>query len=382
MKKILPALLIALLALFLRVFMAFNSPIDADEPVYVTAAAQLNQAMRQGDWNRILDSTFNTEHPQFYKLVYATALLEGQPLPGLSITAIGHGPDYVSYWPKLLMLRDISALLGAAAVFLLSLVSPLAGLFLAVDTLAIEYTSQVYLEALPAFTCMVALLAALKAADAFRDQPARRRKWIGWLVLSALALGMTAASKYMYAVVGIAIAIAVILRLWKHKLPALLGLAAWGVLSLAFFFLLDPVLWHAPLARLSASVQYSFSYEVGAHVTQVGYPWWQPIWWLLLPVTQQPAGTFFLPENGFFALADSLIFVLALVGLPRIFLKNKPFFIWLVVGMAFLLLWGTKWPQYMLLVLAPWCLAAGYGLEFLIEKFALLTHQSRPQSTG
>ena len=147
---------------------------------------------------------------------------------------------------------------GAAAVFLLSLVHPLAGLFLAIDTLGIKYTSVIYLDALPTFAGLAALLAALKALELYQKQTGRR--WAVWLVLSALALGITAASKYIYAVVGIAIIAAIILRGWKQKLPVLLGLAAWGVLSLVFFFVLDPVLWtRAPRGRTSRSTLISIT---------------------------------------------------------------------------------------------------------------------------
>ena len=107
---------------------------------------------------------------------------------------------------------------------------------------------------------------------------------------------MSVASKYVYGVVGIAIVIAVIVQGWKQKIPILLGLAGWGVLSLAFFFLLDPVLWHAPLTRLAASWQYNFNYSAGVHVRDVGYPFWQPLKWLMLSIPQQsgsPTAFFF-----------------------------------------------------------------------------------------
>jgi hypothetical protein len=65
----------------------------------------------------------------------------------------------------------------------------------------------------------------------------------------------------------------------------------------------------------------------------------------------------------YFVLADSLIFILGLVGLPALFKKNMPMFCWLLVGMIFLLLWRTKWPQYVMLVLPAFCLSAAYGFE-------------------
>jgi hypothetical protein len=378
-KKTTWAFLISFLALFLRLYLAYNGPIEFDEPLYATAAIQYNQAMRQGDWNQILDSTYVIEHPQFYKLVYAVGLLPGKSI--LSIDPIQAGNDLQSsaYWHKLLTLRMISSFLGAAAVFLISLIHPLAGLFLALNTFAIKYTSVIYLEALPALTSLAAVMAALKSLEAYQNNTGSRRRWAGWLVLSSLAMGMSTASKYVYGVVGIVIVIAVIIHLWHQKIPALLGLAGWGFLSLAFFFMLDPVLWHSPLGRLAESIQFNLNYSGGQHVREVGYPFWQPIKWLMLSIPQQPTNplAFFINKGDFFVPADSLIFILALVGLPAFYLRNKPMFIWLVVGLTFLLLWGTKWPQYILLVLAPFCLSAAYGFDFIRSNFLQLKSRIR-----
>ncbi len=371
MKKIYQALLIALLAFFLRAYLAYTGPIEYDEPIYTKNMVELNLALRQGNWNQILDSTTNYESPQFYKLIYAAGLLTSKPL--LNPAPFDWGVEFKSipYWPKLLSMRLISAFFGAAAVFLLSLVHPLAGLFLAIDTLGIKYTSVIYLDALPAFASLAAFLSALKALELYQKQA---RRWKMWLVLSALGLGMTAAAKYMYAVAGFAIIAAIILRGWKQKLPVLLGLAAWGLLSVVFFFVLDPVLWHAPAARLSDSIQFNMNYSVGAHVAEVGYPFWQPIQWLLLSIPHQPnqPPAFFYDAGSFFILADSVTFFLAVIGLPALYRKNKPMLLWLVIGIAFLLLWGTKWPQYTLMILAPWCVSAACGFDFLLSRVSIV----------
>jgi len=364
MKRIHQALLIALLAFFLRFYLAYTGPIEYDEPAYTANVINLNLGLRQGNWNQILDSTDIFEHPQFFKLVYAAGLLTSKSIQKIVPFQLGELRS-VPYWPQIFSLRLVSVFFGAAAVFLLSLVHPLAGLFLAIDTLAIKYTSVVYLDALPAFACLAAFLAALKALEKYQKHAGR---WAVWLALSALALGMTAASKYMYAVPGIAIAAAVIWQGWKRKLPVLLGLAAWGLLSLAFFFVLDPALWHAPLVRLGESISFNVYYSRGPHVMEVGYPFWQPIRWLLLPIPQQPTQpevAFFVNPGNYFILADSLIFALAVVGLPAFFRQNKPMFLWLFTGLAFLLVWGTKWPQYTLLILAPFCLSAASGFDFI-----------------
>jgi hypothetical protein len=370
MKRTTLALFISILALFFRTYVAYHGPIEPDESVYITAASQYNLAARQGDWKQILDSTYNFEHPQFYKLVYAVGLIAGKPILNTASIHGGNDIQTIAYWHHLFVLRMISVVFGAATVFLVSLINPLAGLFLAIDTYAIKYTSVIYLEALPAFTSLAALMAALKSLKAYQISSRNRKVWIGWLVLSSLLLGMAAASKYIYSLVGIVIIISIIIQGWKHKSVSLIGLACWGLLTLAFFFIFDPILWHNPLSELVKSVNFNFNYSVGQDVKEAGYPFWQPIKWLMISIPQYaitPAA-FFLNKGDYFISADSFIFILALVGLLDIFKENKPMFIWLVVGLVFLLLWNTKWPQYILLILVPFCISAAYGFNFLHKR--------------
>ncbi len=367
MKKTILALLISILALILRMHVAYYGPLEPDEFDYASAAAQYNLAARHGDWKQIIDLSYNIEHPIFYKLVYAAGLIGGKPIPDTSSMITGNVIQSVPYWHHLFILRIISVLFGTATVFLISLISPLAGLFLAIDTYAIKYTSVIYLEALPAFTSLAALLAAHKARSGYQNDPKNRKVWIGWLVLSSLLLGMTAASKYMYALVGLVIIIDILRQGWKHQRATLLGLAGWGLLAAAFFFLFDPILWNSPLNQLIKSVNFNANYSVSQYVTRFGYPFWQPIKWLMISIPQYSNNhtAFFFNKGDFFISVDSLIFILALAGLPDLFKRNKPMFIWLVVGLTFLLVWATKWPQYILLVLVPFCISASYGVNFI-----------------
>ena len=362
--------MISLLALFLRVYMALYGPFEYDERDYFGVGVQYNLAMRSGDWNQILNSSSNTEHPQFYKLVYATGLLAFNPVNDIAPMRASDPLNANPYWPKLFSLRLISVFFGTATVFVLSMIHPLAGLFLAVDTLEIKYTSVIYLEALPQLLCLLSMLGAMKALEVYQGGAAEgtRRMWLKWLLLSALAMGMTLASKYIYGAVMIAIGIAALWRGWKQRGPVLLGLAGWGILCAVFFVLFDPVLWNGLATRLSESFQFSFNYQNSSYISEIGYPVWQPFYWLMQSIPQYPTSPnppYFMNKADFFVLADPLIFILALAGLPSLFKKNKPMFWWLLVGIVFLLLWNTKWPQYMLLVLPAFCLSAGYGFEFL-----------------
>jgi 4-amino-4-deoxy-L-arabinose transferase-like glycosyltransferase len=368
------AILFSLLALGLRLNLAFHGPMEWDESVYTESASRLSQAIRSADWGAVLDSSDNIEHPQWSKLVYAVALLPYHPIAVPVSFHAGDALDSITYWPKLLTLRLISVVFGVAAVFLLSLVNPLAGLFLAVQTMAVKYTSVIYLDSLPAFASLAAFLSAGKALDLFLDPTRARgaRTWLKWLILSAAGMGMAVASKYMYGAVAAAIGLVGLARAWRSKRQALVGLLGWGALCLFFFFLFDPILWHAPLQRLQESIQFNLNYAAGQHVTvDTRYPFWQPLYWLMLSIPQHSThlSPFFQEAGNYPIVLDSLIFLCGLVGLPALFQKNKTWLVWLGIGFVFLLLWNTKWPQYVLLVLPPFCMAAASGVEFFIQQF-------------
>ncbi|MFN2226915.1 MAG: transcriptional regulator, partial [Anaerolineae bacterium] len=136
---------IVLLALLLRAWAVMRLPLDFDEPTYLEAASDYAAALRAGDWRAIVDYEGNREHPALVKLLY-----------GLVVLALGEeGGTLVAG----LVCRALSAILGTLAVLVLALFDPLAGGLLAVHTLAVKYTSQVYLEALPHLASLAAVLA-------------------------------------------------------------------------------------------------------------------------------------------------------------------------------------------------------------------------------
>ncbi len=138
----------------------------------------------------------------------------------------------------------------------------------------------------------------------------------------------------------------------------LLGLLLWGGIALASFFMADPFLWRNPIARLKESLLFNVQYSQSQHVTEAGYPFWQPLTWILMAVPWHP--TVFLP---FF---DLFIALFTVAGLRRTW-KKKPLFIyWLAIGMLFLFLWRTKWPQYILIITAPLAFTAAEGMKAVI----------------
>src|SRR5512143_1082666 len=163
-QYLLAVILIAILAGALRLYAVQRLNVDYDEPVYLSAAVEYSRAMRLGDFKMLAWSEHTYEHPALQKILYGVALLT-QPvlerlpdndLPRLAAIA----STEAGRWN--IAARHLSVVSGTLAVLALACINPLAGLFLAVDTLSVKYTSEVYLEALPLLTGLLCALAYLK----------------------------------------------------------------------------------------------------------------------------------------------------------------------------------------------------------------------------
>ena len=388
MRRLLAVLLILLVAVAWREAAARRLRTDFDEPVYLTAGVRYADALRDGDLARLANDDFHYEHPGLMKLVYAAALLPfgeaavaAPPLPELTEMA-----DLPPPLPAMVSAaRHAAMLFSLLTVLLLAVVSPVAGALLAVHTYAIKYTTQIYLEALPmlmATVCVLAYVRALGSAgaqggggagDTERAPVSRRLSSPAlWLALSAIALGLTAAGKYIYCVAGLAVAVDWVWRLGKRAGAQWRGgagekegspapLLTWGALSLLVFYAANPNLWPDPLGRLGASLAFHAAYPSSAIVANVGYPWWQPFVWLLRPM---PA----LWHPGLFPITlDWLTTLLGVAGSGRMWRRwggrGRVVVLWWAVGLVILLLWPTKWPQYSLIITVPLCLCAAEVLR-------------------
>ena len=365
-QKIFLAVLISILALALRVNLAVNGPVEYDEPVYVDAALLYANGVRSGTPGIILSSDYNIEHPPLNKLAYA-AVLGTPPEGGISMpfdTAITELPGF----RKLLNMRLVSVFFGCLAVFVLSLINPWAGLFLAIHTFAVKYTSIIYLEALPLF------LSLLSVFMFYRHLSAKTRNTFmekNWWIISAIAFGTAVASKYLYAVAGAAIVIYYGCLLLSKKEKDWKFLFAWGGIAILVFFIADPVLWSNPIQGLSRSIGFHFNYSSDDAVVNIkNYPVYQPLFWLLLSIPQHDLHLmpFFVHVNNFWITLDSLILIPALAGVWRLFKKYPLYFIWLVLSLIALLTWKVKWPQYIMLIIVPYCLSAGVGIEWIMQQ--------------
>lgn len=362
--RIVCVLAIIVLATGLRGYAANNLLIDGDEPVYINAAVAYAGFIRSGQWGEILWYDKNVEHPLFNKLVYGVMLLSKPQLKAM------WPKDFPKYTPIAqaegrpwgMVGRWTSATFGILAVLVLSLLNPLAGLFLAVHTIAVRYTGSMLLEALPFFTSLLAAVFYLRWFEGLKSTERSKRHWI-WLVLSAASLGATAASKYTFSVAGIAIGLHWLVFAFREKrlMRTAPWMVLWGLVAGGCFFVLDPYLWPDPVYRLYHSLTFHANYSQRDFVRSFNYPFWQALVWLTstYPAKHPDYAAAFLIGM------DPVIFVLGLIGLPRMWLRRPLFAIWLLVGIAVLFVWPTKWPQYTMIVLAPLCLAAGEGVGWI-----------------
>jgi ABC-type sugar transport system permease subunit len=348
---ILAVLIVIAIGFGLRARAVNTLPIDYDEDDYLRAGQEYAHLIRTSNWSGFLETNYRPEHPPLAKIVIGLSILSAPEKPITPEAATSAGPN--NYLPRDLVkpARTFNAILGAVTVFILTLINPLAGLFLAVHTFTIKYVSQIMLEALPAFTSLIAAISYLKAKQSKRSGMNR------WLILSAVTLGLTAASKYLYCVVGIAILVDWVLGAKEqNSLKESLGTATlWGMLAIAVFFIFDPYLWLNPTVRLAESIFYHSGYSSGAaEVEKAGYPVWQPFSWLFF-------SPYWWHENVFPFPFDPFITLLALFGLKRLWKKERLFVLWMGIALAFLLVWPTKWPQYIIILTVPLSLAAAEG---------------------
>jgi ABC-type sugar transport system permease subunit len=343
---------VTLVAMGLRLRAVKLLPIDYDEDDYLRAGQQYAQAIRQGDWQALTQLNYRPEHPPLAKLAYGLALAALPPADEIPDRPTTADPAASLPEPHLQVARTEAALFGTLEVLVLALISPLAGLFLAAHTFTIKYTSQVMLEALPALTSAVAVLAYARA----------RGRWNRWLVLSAAALGLTASGKYLYCVAGVSIVAHWLWVAWHpepsgtmSRLHRLWPMAAWGVLAFGVFGASDPYLWPAPVDRLRESILYHGQYAQSVAVQGANLPAWQPLVWIFQSVPWHP-GVFVVGMDG-------LIALLAILGLRRLGQRNSLYLFWLAVSLLFLFLWPTKWPQSVLILTAPLSLAAAEGFR-------------------
>jgi ABC-type sugar transport system permease subunit/4-amino-4-deoxy-L-arabinose transferase-like glycosyltransferase len=359
---IIAAIVVTLIALSARLTAVAQLPIDYDEDDYLRAGQLYAQGIQQGDWSVFTRENYRTEHPPLSKIINGLVLSTLPPAPEIPDRPTTADPASSLPQPHLTSVRTTHAIFGTLEVLALALINPLAGLLLAVHTWTIKYTSQVMLEALPALTSLLVVVFYLRSR--------RKKSFNRWTLLSAIMLGLTAASKYPYTMVGVAVLIHWLWDSWPGRSDAdtrssasamqwLRPILAWGGIALIVFFLADPYLWPDPINRLRASIAYHGNYATtAAEVQEANFPIWQPLVWLAQSVPWN--------SDAFPVQLDAIVLLFAIAGLKRLWQKYRVFALWLIIMFVFLLFWPTKWPQYVLMLTAPLALSAVEGFRAII----------------
>ncbi len=342
------ALALAALGGFLRVRAADQLPVDWDEIIYLRVAYGYAQLMEAGNWGEIPAFRYNREHPPAVKLIYASQLV------GRSRDPIGR-PEVGAAVPEALRdefrrARVFSAVAGALQVGLVALVHPVAGLFVAVNSYHVRYTSEALLDATAGTFAVLAVVAfgfawgRSRHSDAPAPEPTLHSPY---LALAAVALGLAVGSKYMYGLAGLVMWIFLVAR--AGRVAPLLWFPALAALVL---FAVDPALWHNPLAQASDALSFHTGFA-----EQYGRPWWHP---LALAVHASHDDH---QAQYFYHLPDQLLCAFAALGVVRTAKRRPLWFAWALAGVCFLLLWPTKWAHYQLLTTPALAMCAAFGVE-------------------
>ncbi len=319
---------IVFLSIILHAWTVWQLPIDYDEPVYLKVASDYAEFIKQGDLQGLINYEENQEHPALVKVLYSIPYLltEKNSDPSLNLYAA----------------RSISAFFGVLAVFVVSLINPWAGFFLTLHSMTLKYTSQAYLEALPLFAMVFCVYSLLRS-----EKHGKR-----WFYLSAIFLGVTAASKYPYLFI-----ILILSYIWfQFKEKNIFDVLKFLFVAGITFFILNPNIWADPVNRLLSSLLFHGLYSQSTHVQSYAYPWYQPLIYLSTSVQWHP-------QVFFFFTSDEFIFYVTIFGLYFEIKEKRWTAIWFFVGLIFLLVWPTKWPQYTLILSPVLAIIAGKTLQ-------------------
>lgn len=365
------ALVLAALAGFIRVSAAEKLPVEWDELIYLRVAYGYAQLMERGAWDEIPSFPHNREHPPLVKLAYAS-LFAGQERDAIGRPEVG-GPVPEALRDEFRRARRFSSVAGAVQVGLVSLVHPVAGLFLAVNSYHTRYSAEALLDA-PAGAA--AILAVVLFGFSWRrpdpphagvlNPPGETPLRTNLLVLSAIALGVAVACKYMYGIAGLVLWVFLAART-RRLAPALV----FPVVALLSFFALDPALWSDPLSEASEAIQFHAGFA-----EQHERAWWHP---LALAVHASHDDNH---AQYFYHLPDQLLCAFAVLGVARTARQRPLWFAWALVGVAFVLVWPTKWAHYQLLATPALAICAAFGVELVTERIRLLWRRGRAHRTA
>ncbi len=321
---------------------------DIDELSYVPLARQFADNLRAGDLRSLIDNAEVAEHPRAGLAIYT-----------LAVAATGTQGSHLAARQ---VARRTAALLACLTAILLALRYPAAGLAWALHGTSIHYTAVAYLDSPMVFFSVVALLAG---EQGFADLDGKPRRATAWLALSAAALGAAISTKYLAAPVAFAIAahISILIARSSNK-PRLSALfLAYITLSVFAMVASDWRLWSPDiLERIRFRLVFHRQFSTSALVEESGFPWYMPLSYLWGNWFGEPPG-WMLP------LFDRSVFVLGLLGLWPTFRKAPLWGSAALFVIAFLLVWPTKWPQYVVLAVPPLAVSAHVFLATVASRF-------------
>jgi ABC-type sugar transport system permease subunit len=353
-------LFVVLVAFGLRTYASKSLSIDYDEDDYLRAGQEFAHLIRTSNWSGFLETNYRSEHPQLAKIMFGLGILNLPEEPLVEDLPITSNPAGALPPDLLHAARRMSTIWGTITVALLALVNPLGGLFLAIHSFTIKYTSQVMLDG------FASLMSAAAALSYHLSRRRSGRAKTGWLVASAIFLGMSASSKYLHSAVGFAILIDWFItakdsnEIKRYFRNAFL----WGLLALLVFFLCNPFYWADPAASIRTTIEAVTNTTTNPNVERANYPFWQQLMHLSMSVPIS------WNAEGFILRVDGLIFIFAVIGIARTWKRDRFMAIWLFVDLFLLLVWRTKWAQYILVATVPLSFAAAKGIEVSAEGVA------------
>ena len=346
-------LLVVVVAFGLRSHASNSLSIDYDEDDYPRAGQEFAHLIRTSNWRGFLDTNYRPEHPQLAKIMFGLSILGLPEEPLIADVPITAEPAKTLPPDLLHAARTMSALWGTITAMLLALINPLGGLLLAIHSFTIKYTSQVMLDGF-------ATLMSTSTALAYYFSKRRSGKaGTALLIASAVFLGMSASSKYLHSAVGIAILIDWFLsaRQSNEVRKYLRSALVWGLLAIVSFFVFNPFFWPDPIGRIKTTYEAVTATTTNPNVTDANFPLWQQLMWLSASVP------FSWSPKAFLIRLDGIIFIFAILGIASTWKRDRFIAIWLIVDIFILLVWRTKWPQYILVATVPLSFAAAEGIK-------------------
>ena len=302
---------------------------DSDEPIYLDASMEMADAIRVQDWATVRAPQFNPEHPGLVKLIY-----------GVGQVFMGPHTDLVD---RLASARAISMAASVVTVALLAWVHPLAGLALATHTLHTKYGVQAYLDGLPLLWMSVAMVFGWRS----RHEP---KRWP--FVLAGACWGAAMAGKWIHALPGVVLL--GFLPSWKAR-------ATLTTIFVTSWWILDPSMGLSSLDRITQMVAAHHQYSVSLTEDTS----------ILDPLFFLATGRASVWHPEVFSLnLDPFWFVAGIIGLMIRCRDSWGAFVtlWLLVPLAFLMVWETRWPQHAVVLVVPLCLGVGFLFDWVANR--------------